>query len=223
MIRLRGNKGYTIIEMIVATAVTGLLVILIMTFLINTVANNTVDSARADLLREAQLTLDNMGREIRLSANADENNRWEDENAPGAPSNELSWESDENTLVLATAAMDASNNILFSDPLHYVSSKNNNIYFVSDGTLYKRILPDPVAANSVDENTCPPSPSDSCPDDRELVHDVESFTVTYYDNQNDEVEPSEARSIELDLHLRKEIYGRIVEAEFSTRTVFRNE
>jgi prepilin-type N-terminal cleavage/methylation domain-containing protein len=216
------QRGYTLLEVMVATMVTGMLVVIIMTFMINTVVNSTVDSARADLLREAQLTLDTIGREIRLSSNADEENRWEDANAPDAPANELSWESDEDTLVLATAAMDSNHDILFSDPLHYVSHKNNNIYFVSEGILYKRTLADPVVTNST-ETTCPPSTADSCPDDRALVDTVLDFTVRYYNNENEEVSPADARSVELTIELQKERYGRTIDAEFSTRTVFRNE
>jgi prepilin-type N-terminal cleavage/methylation domain-containing protein len=218
----RDQHGYTLVEVMVATVITGLLIVLIMSFMVNTIVTHTVDSARADLLREAQLTLDNIGREIRLSANADEANRWEDANAPDAPSDLYSWASDEDTLILATAAIDSSKNILFSDALHYVSNKNNNIYFVSNGILYKRTLADPVVAN-VAETTCPPSSSDTCPDDRALVDTVLDFTVHYYNNENEEVDPADARSIELSLELQKERYGRTINAEFSTRTVFRNE
>lgn len=216
------SAGFTIVEIMVATAITGILIVLIMTFLVNAMVTNTVSSARADLLREVQLTLDNVGRDIRLSAEADENNRWEDPNAPGAPADELSWESTASTLVLATAALDSSTNILFSDPLNYVSSKNNNIYFVNDGTLYKRTLADPIAGNAA-ETTCPVNPSDTCTDDRVLAQDVETFSVRYFNDQNEEVAPTLARSIELTLGIRKEKYGRVIEAEFATRTVFRNE
>jgi len=220
--QLKDQEGFTLLELMVATVITGALIGIIMTFLVNTVVTSTVDSARADLLREAQLTLDTIGRETRLSANADEQNRWEDENAPGAPANELSWESDADTLVLATAATNLGGNILFSDPLHYVSNKNNNIYFVDDGVLYKRTLADPVAANAT-ETTCPPSPTDDCPDDRALVDTVTNFTVRYYNNESVEVDPADARSVELTLNLQKQRYGRTIDAEFSTRTVFRNE
>lgn len=217
-----GQRGFTLLEVMVATIVTSLLMILVVTFMINTVAKNAVDSARADLLREAQLTLDNVGREIRLSANADEQNRWEDQNAPDAPTDLYSWASDGDTLILATAAMDAGHNILFSDALHYITSKNNNIYFVQNGTLYKRVLADPVADNAA-QTSCPLDPNDACPDDRELVHNVSGFGVKYFDNQNIEVDPALARSVELTLSLSTVRYGETLNAEFSTRTVFRNE
>lgn len=221
MKRLTDSKGFTILEVMVATMITGALVVLIMTFMVNAVADNITATAKADMLREAQLTLDSVGREIRLSANADENNRWEDANAPD-PDDDFSWESDADTLVLATAAINSSGNILFSDPLHYVSNKNNNIYYVSNGTLYKRTLADPVAGNTA-TTSCPVNASDSCPDDRVLVHNVQSFQVRYFDNQNVEIEPSEARSVELTLTMQRVRYGKAIDASFTTRTVFRNE
>lgn len=222
--RLRdiGQKGFTLLEVLVATTVTSLVLVLVVNFMITTFVTSTVDTARADLLREAQLTLDTIGRDIRLSAIADQQNRWEDANAPSAPGDLYSWESDNDTLVLATAAFDSSNNILFSDPLHYVTHKNNNIYFVSGGTLYKRILADPVAENTA-TTTCPPSTVDSCTDDRSMVDTVLDFTVRYFNNQNEEVPPTEARSIELSLTLQKERFGRTIDAAYTTRTVFRNE
>lgn len=217
----RSQQGFTVIEMLVATTVTGMIIVLMMTFLANSLATNARDTARADMLREVQLTLDNIGREIRLSANADEQNRWEDDNAPDS-SDPYSWESNDTVLVLATAALDANKNVLFSDPLHYITSKNNNIYFVQNGTLYKRILADPVSGNTA-STSCPPDPSDSCPDDRELIHDVKSFTIRYFDNQNNEVIPSLAQSIELTMEIEKVKYNQTITASFTTRTVFRNE
>lgn len=221
--RLKNSqRGFTLIEVMVATVVAGMLIVLVMTFLVNSVAKNATETARADMFREAQLTLDNIGREIRLSATADEQNRWEDDNAPGAPANKLSWESDGDTLVLATAAMDASQNILFADPLHYVSSKNNNIYFVEHNTLYKRVLADPATENAA-ETTCPADPNDACPDDRELVRNVAGLSVKYFDNENQEVPPATARSVELTINLETVKYGKTLRADFTTRTVFRNE
>jgi prepilin-type N-terminal cleavage/methylation domain-containing protein len=217
-----GRKGFTLLEVLVATMITSMVLILVVNFMITTFVNNAVDTARADLLREAQLTLDTIGRDIRLSAIADQQNRWPDENAPDAPTDEYSWVSDVDTLVLATAAFDSSNTILFSDSLHYVTNKNNNVFFVSDGVLYKRVLADPVAENTAD-TTCPPDPPDSCPDDIAMVDTVLDFTVRYFDNQDNEVTPTEARSIELSLDLQKERFGRTIDATYSTRTVFRNE
>ncbi len=215
------QQGFTVLEMLVAATVAGMIIVLMMTFMANSLATNARDTARADMLREVQLTLDNVGREIRLSANADERNRWEDDNAPDS-SNPYSWESNDNTLILATAALDSNKDVIFADPLHYISSKNNNIYFVRNATLYKRVLADPIDGNTA-TTTCPPNPNDDCPDDRALIHDVKNFSVRYFDNQDNEVDPSLAQSIELTIEVEKIKYNQTINASFTTRTVFRNE
>lgn len=216
-------KGFTVVEMVAAVAITGILVVLIMTFLVNTIVNNSIRTAQADLLREAQLTLDLLARDVRLSANVDANNRWPDNNAPDAPTDLFSWESGQDTLILAIAAQNTAREVLFEDAVHYITLKNNSIFYLQNGALYRRIL----AANHPDNRsrtTCPGSAaSSSCPADTKLINDVTDFSVRYYNNDNEEVEPENARSVELSLTLSQIKYGRSITAEYSTRTVFRNE
>ncbi|HEX7368290.1 MAG TPA: hypothetical protein VF261_01385, partial [Candidatus Saccharimonadales bacterium] len=150
------------------------------------------------------------------------NNRWQDPNAPD-PTNELSWQSNSSTLILATEAQDKNGNIIFSDPLDYITEKNNNIYFVQNGTLYKRVLAAPDPNNSA-VTTCPAATSSSsCPPDAVLVHNVASFSVQYYDAANASVPPSDARSIGITLQLATTEYGHTIHASYTTRMVFRND
>lgn len=220
----RNQRGYTLMELVVATAISSILLVGIMTFLVTSVVNNSVRSARADLLREAQLSLDVMVKDIRLSANVDENNRVEDANSPDAEDTDgLGWESDADTLVLATAVEDTSGNIVFEDATHYITAKNNIIYYIQDDTLYKRVLANDVPGNAA-VTTCPPAGASSgCPADRLAVKNVQSLTFRYFDSSDNEVDPSMARSVEATLHLRANKFGREVNVSYSTRTVFRNE
>lgn len=211
-------------ELVVATVVACILLLGIMSFLVTTLVNNTVRVARADLLREAQLALDVMVKDIRLSANVDENNRIEDDNSPDAVATSgLGWESDDDTLVLATAVEDGDGNIVFQDVTHYITEKNNIIYYVDGNILYKRTLASSATGNSA-TTTCPPDEADEdCPADRLSVGNVESLTFKYFDAVDAEVEPNQARSVEATLVLRTQRYGREIEVTYSTRTVFRNE
>lgn len=220
-----GNqRGFTIIEMLVAIAVASILMIGIMTFLTNTLVNNSIRTVRADMLREAQLTLDVLTKDIRLSASVDEANRWEDDNSPNAAVTDgLGWESDSDTLILATAAEDSNNDILFQDATHYITHKNNNIYYLQNGSLFKRTLAAPVTGNAA-TTTCPAaSATATCLADRELAKNVSGFSIHYYNSLDEEVAAAEARSVEVTLTLSKEKYNRNVTAEYTTRTVFRNE
>lgn len=218
------ESGYTLIELIVAVVVSSILIIGIMTFLVNSIVGNSLRTARADLLREAQLALDVMVRDIRLSANAETNNRIEDSYSPNAAVTAgLGWESSADTLVLAVAAQDSSDNIIFTDAAHYITEKNNIVYYVTDGTLYKRSLASGVPTNDF-TTSCPPDSATSvCPADRLCVKNVENLVFKYYDATNTEVDPSEARSVEVELTLTATKYGRPVTVTYNTRTVFRNE
>lgn len=220
----KSEQGFTVVEMIVACVIASLLMIGIMTFLVNSLVNNSVREARSDLMREAQLTLDAMTKDIRLSSAAQENNDVEDDNSPDAGStNGLGWESDSDTLVLASSVEDDDGNIVFEDVTHYLTEKNNLIYFLQDGSIFKRTIANPVADNTA-TTSCPASVADDdCPADRELVKNVTGFTVTYYDALDNEVLPANARSIGLSITLEADVYNRTVDATYETRMVFRNE
>lgn len=219
-----GEGGFTVIEMIVACIVAGLLLIGIMTFLVNSLVNNSVRQARADLIREAQLALDLAAKDIRLSAAAGENNVVEDPHSPNAGStNGLGWESDSDTLVLATAVEDDEGNILFEDATHYITEKNNIVYYVQDGSLYKRTIANDIENNKA-RTTCPKaSATSTCLADPELAKNVSSLTVRYYDALDNEIDPASARSIGITLTLQARKYNRVVNATYETRMVFRNE
>lgn len=218
------NGGYTLIELLVATSIMMLIIVGMLTFLVNSIVGNARREARSDLLREAQLALDVMVGDIRLSANVDDNNRIEDPNSPdAAATNGFGWESDADTLILATAVEDNSGTIIFQDEAHYITEKNNLIYYVLDGILYKRTLAADVADNA-STTTCPPDEADSvCPADRLSVENVSSLQLRYYDAENNEVPPSNARSVEATLSLQAVKFGRTIDVSYSTRTVFRNE
>lgn len=217
------NKGVTLVELLVTISIISILSIVLMNFMVEWVKQYAITNARASLLTSAQDTLDIVTDSIRLSAAADQNNRWQDAQAPNAPSDLLSWESNSSTLVLASAVEDQDGTILFSDPLNYTSHKNNLIFFVNDGTLYQRTLAAPVAGNSK-KSTCPAvSATSDCPADKRLAQNVSEFTVSYRNAENQTVTPTNARSIELTLTLTTKQFGQTIQSSDKTRMVFRND
>tara|TARA_B100002049_G_C16021348_1_gene350380 strand:- start:363 stop:1040 length:678 start_codon:yes stop_codon:yes gene_type:complete len=214
--------GMTLPELIVAISVTVVISTVIVNFMIDNIRTSSAQSARQSLLGSARITLDKVTNDIRHSAAADDNNRWNDPHSPGAPGNQLSWQSNANTLVLATAAKNTSGDIIFDDPSNYITAKNNYVYFVQNGILYKRIIASPVANNAA-KTTCPEaSSSPSCPKDTVVVRDVKSFSVAYINADNTSVTPSSARAVELTLTLEDKVFGESVNASYKTRMVFRN-
>ncbi len=217
------NTGFTIVEALVSLVVTTAVVLILTNYMLGGVQQSTIALSRDTITKETEQSLDLAANDIRVSANADENNRWPDANSPGGSGNQFGWQSDSTTLVLATAAKDQSGNIIFSDSANYITDKNNVVYFVRGGTLYKRVIAAPVSGNAA-VTTCPAaSASNSCPADKALLHNVTGFSVTYLNGQNQSVSPTDARAIELHVAVTKEVFGQPVSADYTTRMVFRND
>ncbi len=217
------ESGFTLVELVTSITLIGILTGMVVAFGVNGLANYNYSYNRSVLLDEAHLGLRNVSETILQSASADDNNRVQDANGPGAPSNLFGWQSDSDTLILATAARDNSDNILFEDEAQYISYKDNVIYYMDGNTLKRRVLAADAPNNSA-VTTCPESAaSASCPADKTVLEDVDSFTVKYYDSQNQEVTPENARSIGLEISLSKEVQNRTIGADYTTRTVFRND
>lgn len=214
--------GFTITELLVAIIVGTILSGAIMGFMTDELKQSTVSLAKAGLLHDAQVGLDIANNDIRLSSNADDNNRWQDNYAPVAGS-PYSWQSNSTTLILATAAVDTSGNIIWQDQNDYIPYKNNIIYFLQNGTLYKRILAAGVANNSA-TTSCPAAyVTASCPADRIMLQNVSSFSVAYHDGNGANVTPSSARSVVLSVTLSKTEYNQALTATYTAQMVFRND
>lgn len=218
------ESGFTLVELVTSITLIGILSTIVVAFGVNGLANYNVSYNRGILLDQSYLGLRSISEIILQSASADDNNRIEDSNGPGAPGNLFGWQSDGDTLVLATAAEDTSGNIIFQDESQYISYKNNVIYYLDGTSLKRRILAADVPDNKA-VTTCPEeAASESCPaDDLTVFENVASFIVKYYDSQNQEVTPSNARSIGLEINMSKEVQGRNITASYETRTVFRND
>ncbi|HET7060226.1 MAG TPA: hypothetical protein VFH99_02850 [Candidatus Saccharimonadales bacterium] len=222
MKRLDGG-GFTLVEALVSLVVTTAVVLVLTNYMLGNVQQSTTDLSRDTIIKETEQGLDLAANDIRVSANADDNNRWPDANSPGGAANQYGWQSNGSTLVLATAATDQSGNVIFSDAANYITAKNNVVYYVQNSTLYKRVIAAPAAGNAA-VTTCPAaSASSSCPADKELLHNVSDFSVTYLNGQNQSVSPTDARSIELHVTVTKKVFGQPVNADYTTRMVFRND
>ncbi len=220
---MRNNQsGFTLTEMIVAITISAIMIIIVMSFMTNTIVKNSIEMARSDLLQEAQLSIDLISKDIRLSASVDDVNRWPDNNAPDT-ADSYSWVANDSVLILATAAEDGDHNVIFEDALHYITYKNNNIYYVENNTLYKRTLAAPIIDN-LTKTSCPSALADAaCPEDKRLIEGVTSFSLRYLNSLDIEVDPAEARSVEVSISVVKEKYNQQIEADYITRSVFRNE
>lgn len=214
------SPGFTLVELLVTCVLVGIVSVLLASFTANWLQDNAKTRAKIDLLADAQSALDKTANDIRLSGAADQNNRWADLNAPN---NQFGWESNAQTLVLANVAQDTNRDVIYSDASQYISLKNNVIYFTSNHNLYRRVLAAPDPDNSA-KTTCPKAEvSSTCPEDNLVATNVESFQVRYYDLDENQVSPTNARSIGLSIKLTTHKYGQEISQSYDTRMVFRND
>lgn len=218
------EKGFTLIELLVVISVIGIVAGIVSGYLVTTMEQIALGNARSNIQRETENSLNLVTQDILLSASAEQNNQWPDHYSPGGTANEYGWTSNATTLILATPAQDNSNgSIIFSDPQTYITENNNFIYFLQNGTLYRRTLAAPVANNSA-VTTCPAANATlSCPADSDLLDNVKSLTFTYLNGQNQSVSPPNARSIQINIRVAVQEYGHIVSVNYTTNMVFRND
>lgn len=218
----RNEQGFTLPELLIVMIVTAILSGVILGFFVNQIRAIVIASAKQDLLEQAQIGLDYTAQDVRVSANADDSNRWPDANAPN-PTDQYSWQSNASSLILATGAQDQNHNVLFDDPSKYITAKDNHIYFISNGTLYRRILASTITGNAA-VTTCPEAVATStCPADKTILQNVASFSVQYIDGSGNQVVPSSARSILLNVTLSKHEYNQDITATYAEQMVFRND
>lgn len=216
------QRGFTIIELIVAVSVVSVIGLLVIGFLTDGSTDSLRSIARTDLQYQSQVALDIANKDIKYASGATTNNAWPDAHSPGAPSNLYSWQSDGDTLVLASPATNASGAYLYADPATYLPHKNNIVYFVQSGNLYRRMIAAAVPGNSA-VTTCPEaSASPACPADMLVSPDVNGFTVNYLDGSNNPVAPTGAHALKLDLQLRQITGAQTIETSYTIHVVFRN-
>ncbi len=214
------NCGFTLVELLITCVLISILAIAMAAFLTDWLQDYAITNARTNLLDNAEQALDTVTSDIRLSGSADDANRWPDPNGPSG--NQYGWSSNANTLVLAKIATDSSNNVIFSDPNNYITLKDNEVYYVSSGSLYRRTIASGQSGDAA-VTTCPPPGSSGCPADDLVATGVTSFNVSYYDDNENQVDPASARSIGLAITLASTTDGKTITATYSTRMVFRNE
>lgn len=219
----RGTKnakpeGFTLPELLVTCILLSMVALIMAGFLTGWLQSYANTKARTDLLQNAELALDQINKDIRLSGAADSSNRWPDANAPSG-----GWQSDADTLILAEAATDSSRNVIFADPSKYITVKDNVIYFLDGQNLYRRVLASDNSADAA-RTTCPPAASNSsCPADSLVAAGVTNFDVKYYDARENQVAPTDARSIDLSITLTSKSTTKTIAQSYHTRMVFRNE
>ena len=214
------GAGYTITELIVAIAVSGIMIGVLFTVTFRYYIATVKSEVTTEMALESHSLLTQLTEDIRLASGIGETNQIEDANAPGG------WETNDpsNILIIQSPATDDNRDIIY-DPLSEYPYLNEYIYFSDGNTMYKRTLKNDSAEGNTATTTCPATiAGPSCPADRKLAGRLDNLTFTFF-GPNDEVttDSSQARSVELTVNMLADVYGQQLMLSNSTKVTLRNQ
>lgn len=215
-----GQRGVTIVELLMVTAIAGLLVVSVLSVTLVFYGDIIRGNQQARLAVESQNILRNVVEELRVSSGIRANNAIADSNAPGGA---WSTSNEDLILIISTPVLDSTNNFVVN-PITGSPYQNEIVYFADNGTLYKRHLANTSATGNTVKTSCPAvSASASCPADVVMSQNFETMHFVFYD-QDDVITTTlaDAKSIELTVEMLRRSFGQIIEFDNRIRITLRN-
>lgn len=207
------QRGYTLLELLIAMTVIGILSAVMINFLLGNLISSLREEAQADLQSNTKLAADNITSVIRSAQTVEDTNSITDSNQPAG------WTSDSDTIVLAVPALDSDGEPIYTDSSQNTVYSNNAIYYVQDNKIWRRTLANPNAPDNAATTTCPPeSATQACPADVSIVGDIASLNVDYFIDP-----PSEAEKVKLTLERQKTVFSKVIKSIVTTTTTMRNK
>jgi len=215
-----GQPGFSIVELLVVTAISGLLIasaITVMMFFYGDVLRSNIQSR---LAVESQNILRAFVEELRVSSGIKDSNSISDPNSPVG-----GWlTSNENLILIISTPVLDSNNDFVIDPLTGSPYQNEIIYFADGNRLYRRYLGNPSADGNIIKTTCPIAmATSSCPADAIMSENFNTMNFIFYDR--DDIQTlvlADAKSIKLHVKMLRRSFGKDIEFENNIRITLRN-
>ena len=218
---MRDNQsGMTIVELLIAIAIASILSTVVMIISVNFFGSTIRSQVTAQMATDSHYALRAIVEDIRISDKVAAGNTLPDSNQPSG--GWLTSDAD-NVLVLDLPATDENVDIIYDDTTGNPYS-NEYIYFISNNTLYKRLLRNDSATGNTTLTTCPEELSgSSCPGDRNYAPYVTDLSFTFYDASNNLTnDPVLARSVEVTISMQKQVFGSMVTMTNTIYTKLRN-
>lgn len=217
-IKLPAQSGFTIPELLVAISVGSVLSVLMISVFIYGYGGLLIEQSRANMVLDSQLFLRRMTEDIRVANQILPTNTIVD-------SNDLDgWITSDpaNILILTQPAVDENDNFIIDSNTGY-PYQNEIVYFGQGQSIYRRTLENTNATGNTAKSSCPAGTA-GCSPDIKLSEYLKNMTFTFYDI-NDTVTTSipEARSVSLTINLEKNVFGRNILVQNTTRMTLRNE
>ena len=214
--KLHPQGGFTLLELIVASGIVGILALVISQFYTNRLTDYAREFTTTVLQSNTKQAIETMERDIKSAQYVEANTNLTDANKAEG------WTTGTNVLVLQTPALDASGNPIYIDGFHTTVWSNEVIYFVSQNVLYRRQLANSNAPGNTAVSTCPAG-TPGCPPDAKVIEDVASMTLAYYNDQNQVTTlPNLVHIIQTTLQQSRSSFGRVFTSTLTSSAALRN-
>lgn len=243
------TQGFTLVELLIVAPILILSAFVTFGYLLDLYGQTIVNSAEVNLQLEAQNVLTTIQDDLLFSAGFGETLSSDEVSAvtdPNEPVDGWSAFTTPSTLIVIETALtaqrqDPNRDFVRRNFFGCTSAKesnprtyNNMVFFVEDGSLYRRILPSGNSATLCDtpwrERTCPATTaSDSCRADPKLTDKIQTFNITYINDQEQTIDlanggsPSEAEKIRIDITLVDRAYAQDISTSASITVKSLNE
>ena len=197
---LHKQRGFTTVEVVVATILTGALIIpfsIVAIFFLSSMFDRSTESI---LTSEAQNALRTISEELKSANKILSTNTITDPNRTSGWSTNLAG----GILVFDSFALDNNRQIMINST-DGTPHLNESVYFRQGTTLYKRSLPAHESPGNRTVRSCPPNAVvSSCVADTVLTNHLSSLSFTLYDSTNTvTTTPSAATSVLVKIELSK--------------------
>lgn len=207
------------VELLIAFTVTAILTLAFIGAITNYLVLITRNNTAIDMTASSQNLMRSTVEALRTGNGVRQSNTIYDPNAPGG------WNTSNANfvIVIAVPAEDSSRNYII-DSSTGSPYMNELVYYKSGGSLMRRTLADPDAVGNTTVTTCPANvATTSCPADADLADYATNMSFTLYDQDNSlTTDPTQARSIKIDLTLSRNIFNSPVTINDSIRVTLRN-
>lgn len=211
------SQGFTAVEVMAAVVISGIVLATFFVFSFAVLSNTVRNSHEAQLAVESQSILRSITEELRLSSGIRTVNTITD------PSHPTGWTTSNPDLVLiiATPVLDQPG-MYVEDEIEGTIHQNEIVYFADEHRLYKRILAKPGVTENRLRTSCATA-NETCPQDILLSNHFEDMSFVFYDQDSNLTnDPTSARSIVVDINLKKEGFRQTTKFNNKIRITMRN-
>lgn len=167
------QEGFTIVELLVGVAITTILSIVLVAYMVATLSQTAISSTRSQLSSALQTALTRINDDVRNSSGVMPYSLAIDPNAPSGGE----WSTSSTVLILGSKAIKTDGNQYTNTSFAYDSI----IYYIKDGSLFKRIVAYQDPDNRNQTATCPGvTTAGGCSSDTLLASNVATLSFVYY-------------------------------------------